>query len=173
MEYRNAKNSVRLICGGLPSEILHRRVEQERSYLAWLNLAQAVRNYYQDAQHRNMANNFTFADIGELFRKKEERDFKFRCWDGMLECMEMLECIEPKLYSVLVSERSTYLNSILNHTCQSLQLQSHSKQNATDNKLFLICGQALVPSIVQTVFQRDLLDILEQTAAQSDHAKLL
>eukprot|EP01083_Nonionella_stella_P030342 83199_1 len=120
--YRNKDENLKLIAAGMPVEFIYRKMQKLKKPMLWIEFAISIKNYFSDKHAQNLANQVPLiCDIKEFIWTPHARNVRYHSWDSTLELNEMLSCVIPQFYDILVHQQSIYLFNNLLHLLKETQ----------------------------------------------------
>merc|ERR1712154_498985 len=111
-------SGVHLVAAGMPIEFLFRKLQRLKRPMLWIEFAMAIKNYFSDKHAQNLANQIPLlCDIKEFVWTPHARKIRYNSWDSTMELNEMVSCVIPQFYDILVVQQSQFLFNNLHRIC--------------------------------------------------------
>merc|ERR1712129_192374 len=131
-------DGVKLIAAGMPIEFIQRKMQKLKKPMLWIEFAMSIKNYFSDKHAQNLANQVPLiCDIKEFIWTPYARKTKYNSWDSTIEMHEMIECVTPQFYDILMVQQSEYL---FNNIVKLLQEEDNEQE---EKRIVLLTGQGV------------------------------
>ena len=143
--YEN-ENGLKMIAGGMPIEFMQRKMQKLKKPMLWIEFAMAIKNYFSDKHAQNLANQVPLiCDIKEFIWTPYARKTKYNSWDSTIELHDMIECVIPRFYEILLVQQSEYL---FNNLIKLLQQEDDGQQK----NIVILTGQGVAQLLNQHIY---------------------
>merc|ERR1712083_785796 len=146
--YQN-EDGLKLIAGGMPIEFIYRKMQKLKKPMLWIEFFMAIKNYFSDKHAQNLANQIPMlCDIKEFIWTPHARKIRYNSWDSTMELNEMVSCVIPQFYDILVAQQSQYLFK---------NLLKILKESPTEKKrIVIMTGQGVAQHLNQQIYDSKL-----------------
>ena len=142
----NENNGVSLYAMGYPIEFLRRKIQRLKQPLLWVELAMAIKVYYEDKQIQNYVNQIPMIwDLEEIAWNDEVKKIQRNGWDSTTDLIEQIQYNCNNLYEILYHEQSIYYYNNL------LRLPVYMNEKTNNKPILCIVGQGIADKIVKLI----------------------